>query len=240
MEGIWLQNNTLTYRTNLAIPEIGAGEALVKVRLAGICGTDLELVDGYCPFTGIPGHEFVGEIVRAPSHPQREGQRVVGEINIACGSWRMCVAGRSKHCESRRVLGIRDWNGAFAEYLSLPLANLIPVPDSVSDEAAVFTEPLAAALNIQEQIRNHCIEKHIPGRAASQPLSHGRGRDHPGGIALRFVRAGAAAAAKTAVGSTDADRRALPAARRPRGFQAGGATRCIEDRYQQRVMTADY
>jgi threonine dehydrogenase-like Zn-dependent dehydrogenase len=153
MEGIWLENNTLTNRTDLATPQIGAGEALVKVRLAGICGTDLELANGYYPFTGIPGHEFVGQIMRAPTQPHREGQRVVGEINIACGSCRMCAAGRSKHCESRRVLGIKDWNGAFAEYLSLPLANLIPVPDSVSDEAAVFTEPLAAALNIQEQIR---------------------------------------------------------------------------------------
>jgi 2-desacetyl-2-hydroxyethyl bacteriochlorophyllide A dehydrogenase len=153
MEGIWLENNILSHRPDLAIPQIGAGEALVRVRLAGICGTDLELVNGYYPFTGIPGHEFVGQIVRAPTQPRREGQRVVGEINIACGSCRMCAAGRSKHCESRRVLGIKDWNGAFAEYLSLPLANLIPVPDSVNDEAAVFTEPLAAALKIQEQVR---------------------------------------------------------------------------------------
>jgi 2-desacetyl-2-hydroxyethyl bacteriochlorophyllide A dehydrogenase len=153
MEGIWLENNTLTHRADLAMPQLGAGDALVRVRLAGICGTDLELVNGYYPFTGIPGHEFVGQIVRAPTQPHREGQRVVGEINIACGSCRMCTAGRSMHCAFRRVLGIRDWNGAFAEYLRLPLSNLIPVPDSISNEAAVFTEPLAAALKIQEQIR---------------------------------------------------------------------------------------
>lgn len=153
MEGIWLENKRLTYRRDLAIPQIGPADALVKVRLTGICGTDLELVNGYYPFTGIPGHEFVGEIVRAPGKPHREGQRVVGEINIACGSCRLCSTGRSKHCEHRRVLGVKDCDGAFAQYLRLPLVNLIPVPNSVSDAEAVFTEPLAAALNIQQHVR---------------------------------------------------------------------------------------
>ena len=153
MRAVWLQNQILSYRVDVPQPEPLEGEALVKVRLAGICGTDLELVKGYYPFDGIPGHEFVGEIVRAPEEPQREGQRVVGEINVACRSCRSCLAARPTHCENRTVLGIKNRNGAFAEYLCLPLKNLMAVPDTVSDDAAVFTEPLAAALEIQEQIR---------------------------------------------------------------------------------------
>jgi threonine dehydrogenase-like Zn-dependent dehydrogenase len=120
--------------------------------LAGICATDLELVKGYYPYTGILGHEFVGEIVQAQGALERVGERVVGEINVACGKCNTCLKGQSSHCEWRTVLGIINRNGAFAEYLCLPLKNLIPVPDSISNEAAVFTEPLAAALEIQEQI----------------------------------------------------------------------------------------
>jgi threonine dehydrogenase-like Zn-dependent dehydrogenase len=153
MRAVWLENQILSYRDDVPQPEPLAGEALVKVHLAGICGTDLELVKGYYPFNGIPGHEFVGEIVKAPAEPHREGQRVVGEINITCGRCPSCLAGRPTHCEKRSVPGIKDRNGAFADYLCLPLNNLIAVPDSVSDDAAVFTEPLAAALEIQEQIR---------------------------------------------------------------------------------------
>jgi len=153
MRAVWLENRILSYRDDLPQPEPIAGEALVKVHLAGICGTDLELVKGYYPFRGIPGHEFVGEIVSAPDGPHRIGQRVVGEINIACGSCRSCLAARPTHCENREVLGIKNRNGAFAEYLCLPLKNLIAVPDAVSDDAAVFAELLAAALEIQEQIQ---------------------------------------------------------------------------------------
>jgi threonine dehydrogenase-like Zn-dependent dehydrogenase len=153
MRAVWLENQILSYRDDVPQPEPLAGEALVKVRLAGICGTDLELVKGYYPFSGIPGHEFVGEIVLAPDRPQREGQRVVGEINVACGSCRSCLAARPAHCENREVLGIKNRNGVFAEYLCLPLKNLMAVPDSVFDDAAVFMEPLAAALEIQEQIQ---------------------------------------------------------------------------------------
>jgi threonine dehydrogenase-like Zn-dependent dehydrogenase len=152
MRAVWLENQILSYRDDLPQPEPLAGEALVKVRLAGICGTDLELVKGYYPFSGIPGHEFVGKIVLAPDRPQRAGQRVVGEINVACGSCRSCLAARPAHCENREVLGIKNRNGAFAEYLCLPLKNLMAVPDAISDDAAVFMEPLAAALEIQEQI----------------------------------------------------------------------------------------
>ena len=152
MKGIWLENNILSYRDHLPRPKPSQGEALVKVRLAGICGTDLELTKGYYQFTGIPGHEFVGDIVQAPGRPDREGERVVGEINVNCGACPACLAGRSKHCENRTVLGMKHRNGAFAEFMCLPLANLIAVPDMVCDDAAVFTEPLAAALEIQEQI----------------------------------------------------------------------------------------
>ena len=153
MRAVWLENQVLSFREDVPVPELLKGEALVKVRLAGICGTDLELVKGYYPYCGIPGHEFVGEVVQAPAAPRRIGQRVVGDINIACGECADCLASRHGHCKNRRVLGIKNHDGAFADYLRLPLQNLIPIPETVSDEAAVFTEPLAAALQIQQQIR---------------------------------------------------------------------------------------
>ncbi len=134
------------------MPDAGTpGEALVRVNLSGICGTDLELQRGYYPYTGILGHEFVGEVVEAPD-AEWLGARVVGEINDACGVCPTCRAGRPTHCESRTVLGIVNRDGAHAEFLRLPLANLHRVPDSVSDDAAVFTEPLAAAVEILQQV----------------------------------------------------------------------------------------
>ncbi len=167
MNALYLSNRTLAFRTDLPLPEPRRGEALIRVRLAGICATDLELVRGYYPFDGIPGHEFVGEVVRAPEAPQWEGRRVVGEINLPCGTCPQCRAGRPTHCENRTVLGIKGRNGAFAEYLTLPVANLHPVPESLPDEKAVFTEPLAAALEIQRQV-------HI--RPAERVLVVGAGR----------------------------------------------------------------
>ncbi|RKZ44867.1 MAG: alcohol dehydrogenase [Gammaproteobacteria bacterium] len=155
MQALWLENNRLTYRDNVPKPKLlheQADEALVRVHLAGICATDLELVKGYYPYTGILGHEFVGEIVETAQAPERIGERVVGEINAACGICHTCLRGQATHCEQRTVLGIVNRDGAFAEYLRLPLKNLITVPASISDEAAVFTEPLAAALEIQEQV----------------------------------------------------------------------------------------
>jgi len=151
MQALWLDGN-ISLRTDLAQPPPGLGQALVRVRLAGICGTDLQLLKGYYPFRGIPGHEFVGEIGAAPDAPERIGQRVVGEINLVCGACRECLAGRSNHCLQRKVLGIKDWDGAFAQWLVLPLSNLYPVPEGVDDRAAVFTEPLAAALAITQQV----------------------------------------------------------------------------------------
>jgi threonine dehydrogenase-like Zn-dependent dehydrogenase len=133
-------------------PEPAPGEALLRVRLAGVCGTDLAMLRGYAPFSGTLGHEFVGEIAAAPDAPGRVGERVVGGINVVCGTCAACRAGRGNHCEQRTVAGIRGRDGAFAEFLTLPLANLHPVPDSVPDQAAVFTEPLAAALQITKQV----------------------------------------------------------------------------------------
>jgi threonine dehydrogenase-like Zn-dependent dehydrogenase len=152
MQALCLENNQLTYRDNIPKPSQRNDEALVRVRLAGICSTDLELIKGYYPYTGILGHEFVGEIVEATEAPERIGERVVGEINVACGACNSCLRGQITHCEQRTVLGIVNRDGAFAEYLRLPLTNLITVPASISDESAVFTEPLAAALEIQEQV----------------------------------------------------------------------------------------
>jgi len=152
MQALWLENNTLALKQDVPFPTVAENEALVRVRVAGICSTDLELVKGYYPYTGILGHEFVGEIIEAQDAPQRVGQRVVGEINVACGKCEFCRRGTPAHCEHRSVLGIKKRHGAFAEYLSLPLDNLIPVPPDLPDQVAVFTEPLAAALEIQEQI----------------------------------------------------------------------------------------
>ncbi|HYF49068.1 MAG TPA: alcohol dehydrogenase catalytic domain-containing protein [Planctomycetota bacterium] len=131
-------------------PPLPKGECRVRINLAGICRTDLELVKGYMGFSGIPGHEFVGVVVDGPERLLK--RRVVGEINAACGDCASCRMGLCRHCANRSVLGIFKRPGAFAETLTLPEANLLTVPDSVSDEEAVFTEPLAAALEIFEQI----------------------------------------------------------------------------------------
>jgi len=153
MKGIWLENNQLQLRTDIPIPEPPQGEALVRVLCAGICNTDLELKRGYYPYTGILGHEFVGVVEQGPEH--LVDQRVVGEINAACGQCRFCLSGQPTHCEKRTVLGIVNRNGAFADYLCLPIQNLHPVPDHVPTEEATFTEPLAAALEIQQQVALH-------------------------------------------------------------------------------------
>ncbi len=149
MKSLWLENNKIDLRE---VPQPQKpNEALVKIRKAGICSTDLELVKGYYPYTGILGHEFVGEVVKADD-ASWIGQRVVGEINAVCGECEQCLNGRPTHCENRTVLGIVNRDGIFAEYTSLPIANLHKVPASVPDGMAVFAEPLAAALEIQEQI----------------------------------------------------------------------------------------
>jgi threonine dehydrogenase-like Zn-dependent dehydrogenase len=150
MKALWLESNQISLR-DVPLPN-NPNEALIKIRKAGICSTDLELVKGYYPYTGVLGHEFVGEVVDAPEKSW-VGQRVVGEINATCGKCEACLNGRSTHCENRTVLGITNRDGVFAEYTTLPIENLYRVPDSVPNEMAVFTEPLAAALEIQQQIQ---------------------------------------------------------------------------------------
>lgn len=128
------------------------GEALVRVELAGICSTDLHITRGYAGFSGTLGHEFVGVVEESPE-PALLGRRVVGEINAGCGECDLCRAGDARHCAGRTVLGIHNRQGAFAEYVSLPPGNLLVVPEGVSDREAVFTEPLAAACEILDQVR---------------------------------------------------------------------------------------
>ena len=132
-------------------PEAPRPTALVKVHLAGVCSTDLQILKGYLGFTGVPGHEFVGSVLEGPSG--WKDRRVVGEINFACGDCEYCARDLMRHCPNRRVMGILNADGAFADYLSLPAENLHVVPDNVSDEEAVFTEPLAAAFEILTQIQ---------------------------------------------------------------------------------------
>ena len=136
----------------LPLPDPAPGEVLIRVSLAGICGTDGQILQGYHHFRGVLGHEFVG-VVAGPADSPWLGRRVVGEINIACGACDLCQEGQPRHCRDRRVLGINRHDGAFAQYLTLPVANLHPVPPEVPDEAAVFTEPLAAALQVTESGR---------------------------------------------------------------------------------------
>ena len=132
-------------------PKPGPGEALIRVRLAGICGTDRQILKGYSGFHGIPGHEFVGEVVEC-DEKRWTGRRVVGEINVTCGRCDRCRRGLGRHCASRTVMGIVGRPGAFAEFVTLPVANLHEVPVEVPDEEAVFVEPLAAAAEILEQM----------------------------------------------------------------------------------------
>jgi alcohol dehydrogenase len=170
----------LTLARDVPDPVRAPGEALVRVHLAGICRTDLEITRGYFGFRGTPGHEWVGR-VEAADDPALVGRRVVGEINLACGRCPTCTAGLGRHCPTRRVLGIVDADGAFADLLALPAANLHPVPVGVSDRAAAFTEPLAAAFEILEQ---------VPSVAGQRAIVLGAGKL---GILVAQVLAGAGA-----------------------------------------------
>lgn len=128
-----------------------AGEALIRVRRAGVCSTDLHIVRGYMGFSGTLGHELAGEVIEC-AEPGWIGRRVAGEINLGCGRCDRCARGMSRHCATRTVLGILGKDGCFAELVTLPVANLHPIPDDVSDDVAVFVEPLAAAFEILEQL----------------------------------------------------------------------------------------
>jgi len=152
VRGLWLDGGALKTRVDLDTPVPPAGEALVRVVKAGVCNTDLEMVRGYFAFRGTPGHEFVGVVEEAPGDPALRGKRVVGEINAACRTCATCRARRVTHCPNRTVLGILERNGAHAQYLTLPAINLHEVPAAVPDDVAVFAEPLAAALEVREQV----------------------------------------------------------------------------------------
>ena len=149
-------NKKPAYRTDASQPSLAGDEALIKLSVAGICATDLELVKGYAEFSGILGHEFVGIVETVANDKNRHwlNQRVVGSINIGCTHCKTCMNQGPEHCLHRKVLGIRDKDGIFADYFSLPIRNLFAVPDSVADECAVFTEPLAAALRVVEQMNS--------------------------------------------------------------------------------------
>ena len=142
----------LNFRSDYPIPQPKHKEALIRIAQAGICNTDLEITKGYMDFQGVPGHEFVG-IVEKCEEKSWEGKRVAGEINIGCGACPFCLKGMENHCPNRSVLGILKKDGAFSEYVTLPLRNLHLIPDSISNEEAVFVEPLAAAFEILQQVK---------------------------------------------------------------------------------------
>ncbi len=151
MRGLVLEQN-LHLQMNRPKPEPKPQEVIIQVLQAGICSTDLHLVKGYMDFQGVLGHEFVGIVDQAPDHASLVGKRVVGEINAACRVCPTCKDGRPTHCPQRTVLGIQGRDGAFADFLRLPVENLYVVPDSISNEQAVFIEPLAAACEIPQLV----------------------------------------------------------------------------------------
>jgi len=151
MVSVHLENGQVGL-TDAPVPPRPPGVALIRLLAGGICNTDIELRRGYYGFCGCPGHEFVGEVVEA-DNPALIGKRVVGEINLACGTCKWCQRGLGRHCPARTVLGIVRHSGAFAEFLTLPEVNLHVLPDAVSTEAGVFVEPLAAACEILDQVQ---------------------------------------------------------------------------------------
>lgn len=179
MKALWFDGQ-LSLR-EVETPHPGAGEALIRVNLAGICGTDREIIKGYSGFRGVLGHEFVGEVVEC-DEASWVGKRVVGEINVSCGECDLCLWGLGRHCPRRTVMGIVNRPGAFAEYVVLPVLNLHPVPPSLPDEAAVFVEPLAAATEILEQMtvppasRVAVLGDGRLGLLAAQVLHHAKAR----------------------------------------------------------------
>jgi alcohol dehydrogenase len=150
MKALWFDGERLALR-EIPPPELRPGWARLRVRLAGICRTDLELTRGYMGFRGVLGHEFVGEVIEC-ADTGWVGKRVAGEINAACGTCEACRRGLGRHCPTRSVLGILNMDGCLAEECQLPAANLHEVPDGLSDRMAVFTEPVSAACEILDQV----------------------------------------------------------------------------------------
>lgn len=155
MQALRFADGRLTFEPDYPCPQPGPDEALIHVLVTGICSTDLEIVKGYAGFSGVLGHEFVGEVtaVGAAGDVAWIGRRVVGSINVGCQACDECRTYGPEHCATRRVPGIHGRDGTFADYVTLPVRNLLSVPPAIPDEAAVFTEPLAAALRIREQVR---------------------------------------------------------------------------------------
>ena len=153
MYGLYFDGKTALFKNDLPIPAAQPHESLVSISLAAICNTDREIIRGYRPdFHGVLGHEFVG-VVESSNEPQLVGKRVVGEINEGCGHCIYCKTGRERHCESRKCIGISGKDGCFAQYMTIATRFLHPIPETLSDEKAVFAEPLAAALEIPDQIQ---------------------------------------------------------------------------------------
>jgi len=151
MLSICIKNNQIILQKQEPMPTAGEKEALLAVQVAGICGTDVALLRGYYDFSGTPGHEFVAKVVKS-ADPSWMGKRVTADINICCGHCTECLRDNPHHCLQRSVIGIKNKNGAFAQYLNVPLANLLSIPETVNDDQAVFIEPIAAALEILEQV----------------------------------------------------------------------------------------
>jgi len=145
-------DQSLSFQPRHRDPVESDGDTLLRVRQAGVCATDLEITRGYMGYKGVLGHEFVADVVSSPNR-DLIGQRVVGEINVVCGRCDLCLSGLSSHCRARSVLGILNHDGAFADFVRLPAANLHVVPKSVDDDQAVFVEPLAAAFQVLKQIK---------------------------------------------------------------------------------------
>ena len=150
-------NRTLQMK-EMTEPKPAEDEVLIRVRMAGICNTDIEITRGYMGFRGVLGHEFVGEVV-ASDRNEWMGKRVVADINLGCGECEYCRNGLRRHCPQRRVTGILGKDGAFAEFIAYPVTNLFAIPDSISDEEAVFIEPIAAACEILEQVHIEPIHR---------------------------------------------------------------------------------
>ncbi|MDE2719359.1 alcohol dehydrogenase catalytic domain-containing protein [Candidatus Palauibacter polyketidifaciens] len=179
MIAAWIDRGRVRVRDDLPRPSPEPGEAIVRVLMAGICGTDLELLRGYRDFSGIPGHEFVGRVEEGP--PEWVGARVVAEINITCRGRRFeppcfpCANGRLTHCLRREAIGIRGRDGAFAEWLRVPVPNLHRVPEPLPDEVAVFAEPVAAACRVLRQIEAD-IRRDLDRGRVTRALVVGAGR----------------------------------------------------------------
>jgi alcohol dehydrogenase len=224
-------DGTLAVR-DVAKPVPQPGEALIEVTLAGICGTDREILKGYSAFRGVMGHEFVGRVVESADAAWL-GERVVGEINIACGECSWCARGLGRHCPRRTVLGIVNRDGCFAEYVALPLRNLHRVHPAIPDEAAVFTEPLAAAAEILEQMRIApgtsvvILGDGRLGLLASQVLKNAGAE-----VTLAGKHAWKLDLAKSWGVKTTADSSKMPAAGVPVVVEATGSPRGLEEAFR--------